>query len=957
MKNKTKCAASAHERAAKGSGLLYENLGRNLIKGLLIFWLIFGLSGVAWASEPDDPGETIPLILQTDSATHDAIFETHDQSMWEDGNPPGDSDLEILPSQSLSGSAGFDESTTFKVPYASDVIESIVDFFGGDFDSEVTVGGALDADSGGHIGLRSELSNFGEGTVDVRYPEVVVFECPAANTFWAGDDLHLGTDATPSGSAYLRTTPAPVEFSLVFDLVLKETLSGSIDYGFDSSDFSPTTIIDVDGDDMTILHLNKYEGWYSDTSAYPPPQHPEMPFTSTTGMICGEVDCVKFLTGSTGYIEMPYPKPTTNGVNAHGNLVASDTNVFGNAEIDLNHASKYGKVLDVDTGDIGGFEFLYKILDADVSLISKVKQNLKFSPTNYIRFDFSAPVKYEGSDTNSITTLAGSPVNVEFPPGRTDPITVTPTVLLKNEFHNKYVHSDNNIFKVEAGTFSSEIPGVPLLPCEISIPWICYGCWEIEVCDPFGILGCWSEEFCGDYPCIKDVGPYTTPSFDIGPFGPTYTTSPSYDLGVTVVDQTFELGGFEAIPLPRFALDPQVKPYPVPVPAGRDPYEVNEGSTIVLDGSESYDLDGDPIRLYWDLDNDGVFETEGATPSYLGTEGPGVYTIRLMANDPYGYQVAETTVTVHNVAPTVDAGSDQTVNEGDTVSISGSFTDPGWLDTHTATIGWGDGTEVESGTLTEENEYPDSTGTVTGSHAYGDDGVYTVTLTVTDDDGGVGIDTLTVTVNNVAPTASIDSMTQPNPQFILPIVHELSFDGSFTDPGWLDTHTSTWNFGDGTVVVPGTLTEENEEPDATGTTTAEHIYSEPGTYTVTLTVTDDEDGVGTDTMQVTVVDDRGALNDINGYIQSLPDTSFKGKPSQRKKAFNNMFTAIDDMLVDMEYQGAIQDLRNNIRAKADGLVDGHLKNDWIMDPEAQQHICMKIDDLTAYLEHLKTLEG
>jgi hypothetical protein len=942
-----------------GQLVLYENLGRNVIRGLLIFWLIFGLSGVAWASEPDDPGETIPLILQTDSATHGVIFETHDQSMWENGNPPRDSDLEILPSQSLYGSAGFDESTTFEVPY----IESVVDFFGADFDADVTVGAALDAASDGHIGLRSELSNFGDGTVDVRYPEVVVFDYPTANTFWAGDNLQLGTDSTPSGSAYLRTTPPPVEFSLIFDLVLEETLSGGIDYGFDSSDFSETTIIDVDGDDTAILHLNKYEGWYSDTSAYPPPVHPEMPFTPIT-QICDEVDCIKLLTGSTGYIEMPYPKPTTNGVNAQGDFVASDTNVFGNAEIDLNHASKYGKALDVDTGDIGGFEFSYKILDADISLISKVKQYLEFSPTDYIRFDFSDQVKYGGSVTNSITTLAASPVDVEFPPDRTDPITVTPTVLLKNEFHNKYVHSENNIFKVEAGTFSSEIPGVPLLSQEYSIPdlfgdweWVCTEevCWN--PCWPWGdcrrcdcVLGYWKPE-------MISVGPYTTPSFDIGPFGPAYTANPSYDPEVTVVDQTFELGGFEEIPLPSFALDPQVKPYPVPIPAGRDPYEVNEGSTIVLDGSESYDLDGDPIRLYWDLDNDGVFETEGSTPSYLGTEGPGVYTIRLMANDPYGYQVAETTVTVHNVAPTVDAGSDQTVNEGDTVSISGSFTDPGWLDTHTATIEWGDGTEVESGTLTEENEYPDSTGTVTGNHAYGDNGVYTVTLTVTDDDGGVGTDTLTVTVNNVAPTASIDSMTQPNPQFILPIVHELAFDGSFTDPGWLDTHTVTWNFGDGTVEEPGTLTEENEEPDATGTTTVEHIYSDPGTYTVTLTVTDDDGGVGTDTMPVTVVDAKTANQDLNDYIQGLDDDDFKNNADQRKNALANMLMAIDAMLDKEAYQGAIQDLRNNVRGKADGLVDGHLNNDWIIDLEAQQHICMKIDDLTAYLEHLKTLEG
>lgn len=202
---------------------------------------------------------------------------------------------------------------------------------------------------------------------------------------------------------------------------------------------------------------------------------------------------------------------------------------------------------------------------------------------------------------------------------------------------------------------------------------------------------------------------------------------------------------------------------------------------------------------------------------------------------------------------------------------------------------------------------------------------------------------------NVAPTATLDSLDQPNPQFILPTVHTLTFTGSFTDPGWLDTHTATWDFGDGTV-VSGTLAEENIEPDATGTTTADHVYSDPGTYTVTLTITDDDGAVGTDTMEVTVVGAGEAKEIINEYIQSLPDEAFRNNPNQRKKALNNMFSAIDDMLADEEWKGAIQDLRNNIRGKSDGFVDGRLSNDWIIDPTAQQEICMKIDDLTAYLE-------
>ena len=48
-------------------------------------------------------------------------------------------------------------------------------------------------------------------------------------------------------------------------------------------------------------------------------------------------------------------------------------------------------------------------------------------------------------------------------------------------------------------------------------------------------------------------------------------------------------------------------------------------------------------------------------------------------------------------------------------------------------------------------------------------------------------------------------------------------------------------------------------------------------------------------------------------------------------------------------QGAIMKLKNDIRAKADGYVDGSPKNDWISDPQAQYDICLMIDDLIDYL--------
>ncbi len=71
------------------------------------------------------------------------------------------------------------------------------------------------------------------------------------------------------------------------------------------------------------------------------------------------------------------------------------------------------------------------------------------------------------------------------------------------------------------------------------------------------------------------------------------------------------------------------------------------------------------------------------------------------------------TVTVNNVAPTVDAGLDETIVEGGTFSSSGSFTDPG-TDTWTATVNYGDGSGAQSLTLSAR---PSPSGTSTPTTA------------------------------------------------------------------------------------------------------------------------------------------------------------------------------------------------------------------------------------------------
>src|SRR5262249_27075461 len=134
-------------------------------------------------------------------------------------------------------------------------------------------------------------------------------------------------------------------------------------------------------------------------------------------------------------------------------------------------------------------------------------------------------------------------------------------------------------------------------------------------------------------------------------------------------------------------------------------------------------------------------------------------------------------VTVNNVAPTANAGPDQTVNEGSTVNLAGTFSDPGTVDTFT--FNW----HVVSST---GQRVPDGRGQNL-SFPTQRSGDLTVTFRVTDKDGGVGTDTVVVTVRNVAPTANAGADQTANVDSLV------TLNGSYTDPGSADTLQFTWH--------------------------------------------------------------------------------------------------------------------------------------------------------------------
>lgn len=122
-------------------------------------------------------------------------------------------------------------------------------------------------------------------------------------------------------------------------------------------------------------------------------------------------------------------------------------------------------------------------------------------------------------------------------------------------------------------------------------------------------------------------------------------------------------------------------------------------------------------------------------------------------------------------------------------------------------------------------------------HIYTDTGSYTVTLTVTDDQGATAQATQTVnviaeTVGNEAPVAVF---TADPTQGQAPLTVVFDGRGSSDVDGSITAYA--WTFGDGESAVG---------------TQVEHIYEDGGNYTVTLTVVDDDGAIGTATADITV---------------------------------------------------------------------------------------------------------
>lgn len=250
----------------------------------------------------------------------------------------------------------------------------------------------------------------------------------------------------------------------------------------------------------------------------------------------------------------------------------------------------------------------------------------------------------------------------------------------------------------------------------------------------------------------------------------SYAAKGKYTITVTVRDGDLDATATLGI---RLTPAPAANVAPVAVPGG--PYAVMVNTSLVLDGSGSYDPNNNlPLTWEWDTNYNGsTFTTNltGMTPATSYADA-GTYTVALRVTDSLGLTsaVATTAVTVTdtepNVAPVVGAITVVSGSPiaGTTVTISATFSDGNTGDKHTAMVNWGDGTQTEAMAVEEDG----GNGIVGASHLYASKGKYTVTVTVTDTVGPGSLSGQATTTLSVAKAPKNTTVQQQE----VPVIEE-----------------------------------------------------------------------------------------------------------------------------------------------------------------------------------------
>ena len=236
-----------------------------------------------------------------------------------------------------------------------------------------------------------------------------------------------------------------------------------------------------------------------------------------------------------------------------------------------------------------------------------------------------------------------------------------------------------------------------------------------------------------------------------------------------------------------------------------------DGLNVTVDGSASSDPDGSIASYDWNW-GDGSAHDSGVSPSHTYA-GSGTDTITLTVTDTDG----GTATIQHDVHPSVNQPPVASFTDSE-AGLKASYDGSASHDTDGGTISsyawdFGDGGQSSA---------------ASPNHTYSAPGDYTVALTVTDNQGGKDTSSRQIHVTNTAPNAAFTLSTNGL---------NVSADGTASNDPDGTIASYDWNWGDGSAHSAGA--------------TPAHTYA-VGTYTVTLTVTDNAGGAASVQHPVTV---------------------------------------------------------------------------------------------------------
>ena len=201
-----------------------------------------------------------------------------------------------------------------------------------------------------------------------------------------------------------------------------------------------------------------------------------------------------------------------------------------------------------------------------------------------------------------------------------------------------------------------------------------------------------------------------------------------------------------------------------------------------------------------------------------------------------------------------------TFSDTDASNTAGDFT---------ATILWGDGTSSTGSVSGAAGAF-----TVTGSHTYFDEGVFTPTVFVADDAPG------TASASAVGTATVADNDTLSGSLAAISTTEGSSFSGTvatFTDTTYPSNpatdFTATIDWGDGTT-TSGTILGAGGGTFSVG---GSHAYTDEGSFTVSVTLSDDAPGTATATASGTASVAEGDFGSLNpATITPTEGTAFSG---------------------------------------------------------------------------------